>query len=162
MGPVPNQADSGVRGSVKFVQKEDGHAPVRVIVRVTGLAPGKHGFHVHALGDLTHGCSSAGGHFNPHSQPHGGPGDAARHVGDLGNLTAGPDGAASVEFEDGLISLEGAHSVIGRTLIIHADEDDLGRGGAPDSLTTGHAGARIACAVIGYGETMDEDKARKA
>jgi Cu-Zn family superoxide dismutase len=37
----------------------------------------------------------------------------------------------------------------GRSVIIHADPDDYGRGGHPDSLTTGNAGARLACAVIG-------------
>ena len=41
-------------------------------------------------------------------------------------------------------------SVIGRSLVIHEDEDDLGKGGFPDSLTTGHAGKRLDCAVIGY------------
>ena len=41
-------------------------------------------------------------------------------------------------------------NIIGRGLIIHADEDDCGQGGQPDSLITGHAGKRIACAVIGY------------
>lgn len=39
--------------------------------------------------------------------------------------------------------------------IVHADEDDLGRGGFPDSKTTGHAGARIACGVIGIGEEVE-------
>ena len=39
-----------------------------------------------------------------------------------------------------------------RSVILHADEDDLGRGGFPDSKTTGHAGARIACGVIGIAE----------
>lgn len=34
-------------------------------------------------------------------------------------------------------------------LQVHADEDDLGRGGFPDSKTTGHAGGRLSCGVIG-------------
>ena len=34
--------------------------------------------------------------------------------------------------------------------MIHADEDDCGKGGHPDSLKTGNSGKRIACAVIGY------------
>jgi len=50
-----------------------------------------------------------------------------------------------------VIKLRGTKSnIIGRGLIIHADEDDLGLGGEKDSQVTGHAGARIACAVIGY------------
>ena len=35
---------------------------------------------------------------------------------------------------------------------VHADEDDLGRGGFEDSKTTGHAGGRLACGVIGLGK----------
>ena len=54
-----------------------------------------------------------------------------------------------------MIKLRGTKcNIIGRGLIIHADEDDLGLGGFPDSLTTGHSGKRIACAVIGYSKKM--------
>ena len=62
-----------------------------------------------------------------------------------------------VEITDAHISLApGAErSVVGRALVLHADADDLGKGGYPDSLTTGHAGARIACGVIG----LDADSA---
>eukprot|EP01087_Luapelamoeba_hula_P008008 TRINITY_DN1989_c0_g1_i2.p1 TRINITY_DN1989_c0_g1~~TRINITY_DN1989_c0_g1_i2.p1 ORF type:complete len:115 (+),score=15.37 TRINITY_DN1989_c0_g1_i2:145-489(+) len=59
------------------------------------------------------------------------------------------------EFGDTLISLFGPHSVIGRTMVVHADEDDLGTGGHNDSKTTGHAGARIACCVIGLAKESD-------
>ena len=150
--PVPGTADSGVRGTVVFVQPRDSDR-VAVQVRLTGLAPGKHGLHIHALGDLTHGCTSAGGHFNPSNAPHGGPADDAahRHVGDLGNVTADAAGAVVVDLVDSMISLRGPHSIIGRSVVIHADEDDLGRGGQSDSLTTGHAGARVGCGVIGIG-----------
>ena len=48
-----------------------------------------------------------------------------------------------------MIKLDGPTSVIGRSFVIHADEDDLGRGGFADSKTTGHAGARLACCTIG-------------
>ena len=50
---------------------------------------------------------------------------------------------------DSLVSLIGVNSVIGRAFVVHADEDDLGKGGHSDSLTTGHAGGRLACGVIG-------------
>ena len=42
------------------------------------------------------------------------------------------------------------NSIIGRSIVVHKDIDDCGKGGHADSLTTGHAGARIDCAVIGH------------
>lgn len=72
-----------------------------------------------------------------------------RHVGDLGNVVANDAGVAKVDISDKLISLMGEHSIIGRTLVVHADPDDLGLGGHELSSTTGNAGARVACGVIG-------------
>lgn len=34
--------------------------PTTVEGEIKGLNPGKHGFHVHALGDTTNGCMSTG------------------------------------------------------------------------------------------------------
>lgn len=56
---------------------------------------------------------------------------------------------AKVDIKDSVIDLEGQHNVIGRAVVVHAGEDDLGKGGHEDSLTTGHAGGRLACGVIG-------------
>ena len=50
---------------------------------------------------------------------------------------------------DNLVKLSGKYSVIGRSMIIHEDEDDLGKGGNEESLKTGNAGKRIACGIIG-------------
>lgn len=72
-----------------------------------------------------------------------------RHVGDLGNVTAGEIGAAKINIKDKVISLQGEHSIIGRTVVVHDDPDDLGQGGHELSKTTGNAGARLACGVIG-------------
>lgn len=70
-------------------------------------------------------------------------------MGDLGNIQADASKVAKVSITDKLIALEGANNIIGRAVVLHADEDDLGKGGNSDSLTTGHAGARLACGIIG-------------
>lgn len=117
--------------------------------KVSGLKKNaKHGFHVHEFGDLSKGCLSAGAHFNPDGNPHGGPKDSERHVGDLGNLESNEKGEAHFKLEDDLIHLSGKNSIVGRSCVVHENEDDLGRGGFEDSKTTGHSGGRIACGVI--------------
>lgn len=80
---------------------------------------------------------------------HGAPTDEVRHVGDLGNIYAEDNGVAQISITDNIISLTGRNSIIGRAVVVHSDADDLGRGGFSDSLTTGHAGTRVACGVIG-------------
>lgn len=65
------------------------------------------------LGDLSNGCTSTGSHFNPSSQSHGGPTDAARHVGDLGNILSDGHGTATFSFTDNVISLNGPKSIVG-------------------------------------------------
>jgi len=135
-----------VQGTVWFTESGDS---VKITGELTGLNAGNHGFHVHEFGDSTNGCISAGPHFNPFKKEHGGPADGERHVGDLGNVVAGADGKAKVDITDKLIKLSGECSVVGRSLVIHADPDDLGRGGHELSKTTGNAGARSACGVIG-------------
>lgn len=86
-----------------------------------------------------------------HNKTHAGPKDENRHVGDLGNVEAA-GGVAKFEIEDKLIQLAGDHSIVGRSLVVHADADDLGQGVGDkkdESLKTGNAGARLACGVIG-------------
>uniref|UniRef100_C1L8R5 Superoxide dismutase [Cu-Zn] n=1 Tax=Schistosoma japonicum TaxID=6182 RepID=C1L8R5_SCHJA len=139
---------AGVKGVVNFTQ-DTTDGPVHIHGEFSGLKPGKHGFHVHEFGDTTNGCTSAGAHFNPTNQEHGAPNDSIRHVGDLGNVVATDDGKGVYDATDNLISLSGPHSIIGRTMVIHENEDDLGRGGHDLSKVTGNAGGRVACGVIG-------------
>ncbi|KHJ41357.1 copper/zinc superoxide dismutase [Trichuris suis] len=142
---TPMKAICVIRGEDKPSEKE----LTRVYGEITGLAPGKHGFHVHEWGDNTKGCISAGAHYNPFGKTHGGPSDEVRHVGDMGNVIAGQDGVAKVDIQDPQIKLIGEHSVVGRTIVVHLAEDDLGKGGNEESLKTGNAGARVGCGIIG-------------
>ncbi|KAH9912690.1 superoxide dismutase [Epithele typhae] len=138
-----------VSGTVTFTQALP-TAPVTISGEVKNLkADSQHGFHIHASGDLSNGCMSAGPHFNPFDRAHGAPTDINRHVGDLGNVAADSKGVATFTFEDALVSLNGPLSIVGRALVVHAGTDDLGRGGDDESLKTGNAGARTACGVIG-------------
>ena len=89
-------------------------------------AQGKHGLHIHVFGDFTEGFVSAGGIFNPFGRNHGAPDDEERMVGDLGNIEADEDGIANVNHSDRQVKLIGPHSVIGRSIVIKATEDDLG------------------------------------
>jgi Cu-Zn family superoxide dismutase len=117
---------------------------VRVRVEVTGLSPGQHGLHVHEWGD----CSapdgnSAGGHFNPHGMPHGDRTSAQRHPGDFGNVEADATGRTTLDlccFDFPLAA--GADGLLGRSVIVHAQPDDL------TTQPTGNSGARVACGVI--------------
>jgi len=144
-----------VQGVVTFSDRKTGLYIEAVFTR---LPKGLHGFHIHKAGDLRgEGCKLACDHY--HKGPptvHGGPpglrgprpvakGDwiskGPRHTGDLGNVE---EGKYTYTLHDVSVA-----DILGRSVIVHADEDDYGLGGKEDSLTTGHSGARIACAVIG-------------
>lgn len=123
------------------------------------------------FGDFTEGFVTAGGIFNPFGRNHGAPDDEERMVGDLGtndkrtvefddsvkclinyflgNIEADETGVANVSIEDRLVKLIGPHSIIGRSIVIKSNEDDLGRGGHEYSLSTGNSGQRIAGGVVG-------------
>lgn len=132
---------SKVVGVVTFTKAQGG---VKVQGQITGLTPGKHGFHVHEFGDPSDpAAKSAGGHFNPKGAPHGAPAAGKRHVGDLGNIEANESGVAMLDMVDPMLSFEGPASILGRGLIVHEKADDL------MTQPTGDAGGRVAVAVIG-------------
>ena len=134
---------SDVIGNVIITSESRG---VRVRAEFTKLPPGLHGFHIHKAGDLRgDGCKGACDHWSLKPAVHGGaPGHVGeRHTGDLGNIEG--QSCSHSYFLSGVVLSD----LYGRSMIVHADPDDLGLGMAPDSKTTGASGARIACAVIG-------------
>jgi Cu-Zn family superoxide dismutase len=144
-------ATRSVHGEVTF---EPVSGRIRVIAEFTRLPAGQHGFHIHRAGDLRgEGCKGACAHYHVGAaQDHGGPpgSKGPRHTGDLGNVEMRGEKTRyswwiQTRVED----------LWGRSIIVHADPDDLGQGDAADSKTTGHSGKRIACAVIG--RTMECD-----
>ena len=134
-----------------------------------------HGLHVHTYGildpsqNVTIRCGSSGTHFNPVSLTHGDVTDVIRHVGDYGNVGSDNNGRIVAQISDKISKLSGPFSIIGRTVVLHQLQDDLGRGSNPDSKLTGsfffflhnlsykkynffkigNSGARIACGVVG-------------
>jgi Cu-Zn family superoxide dismutase len=136
-----------VHGTILFVQKD---GEIAITGEITGLAPGLHAFHVHEFGDCSApDAMSAGAHFNPDKMPHGGPHSDQRHVGDLGNIKADEDGKVVLKMTDKVIQLQGPHSILGRSIIVHAAADD------EKSQPAGNAGARVACGVIGLAKPGD-------
>ena len=107
------RGDSAVKGIVTFEQSSEDSKTI-ISWEITGNdANAERGMHIHAFGDNTNGCTSAGPHFNPHNQDHGAPSDEKRHVGDLGNVRTDGQGTAKSSVQDALIKLIGPESVIG-------------------------------------------------
>ena len=140
---LTNVTKKSMKGNIEF-EVDGKHTIIRL--NLEGFPPGKHGFHIHEYGDLSQGCESAGAHYNPDGVEHG---DLENgHVGDLGNVEADSNGIAEFTIKAERIELIGERSVIGRAIVIHENEDDLGKGGDAESLKTGNAGDRLACGVI--------------
>lgn len=114
------------------------------------IPQGKHGFHIHKAGDMRgEGCKGLCEHYDKGKNTHGaGPhSKTMRHTGDLGNLLWTPKTKTLKRrycLKDVSVS-----NLWGRSIIVHADEDDLGKGSHEDSKITGHSGARLACAIFG-------------
>ncbi|MFC3884846.1 superoxide dismutase family protein [Bacillus songklensis] len=109
-------------------------------VSASGLAPGKHGFHIHENAIVGNDFKTAGGHFNPSGKKHGQHNPDGAHLGDLPNLVADENGKVEQTiFLSGLSLEKGkSNSVLGKSLIIHAMEDD----GVTDP--SGNSGDRVA------------------
>ena len=140
-----------LKGSYVSFYQDNSQTPVKINVHIKNVTPGKHGFHIHEKGNLLkNDCSECAGHWNPYNKKHGGLQDNNSHAGDLGNIIANDTGEIKTHISTDKLTLYGKYSIFGRSIIIHADEDDLGKGNHDDSLITGHAGKRLDCAIIGH------------
>ncbi len=138
---LESKSGSTVTGVVTLTET-DGTVAIRG--SISGLEPGKHGFHIHENGDCSApDASSAGGHYNPEGKTHAGPDADAHHAGDLGNIEANEAGVAELDIKVDFINLgSGEHDVVGKAVVVHAGADDL------KTDPAGDAGNRVACGVI--------------
>jgi Cu-Zn family superoxide dismutase len=139
--------DGPIQGEVVMMDCKQG---VLLKAKFTKLPPGPHGFHIHKAGDLRgEGCMGLCEHYDIGHHVHGaGPtSKRERHTGDLGNiaLSAKKSSVRKSYYIKGPNVLD----LLGRSIIVHEGEDDLGQGGHDDSKTTGHSGKRMGCAIIG-------------
>ena len=141
---------SRVQGTVRFRETGD---DLMVMVSLSGLAPGRHGMHVHqnpacGMGDPDNDGQmepggAAGGHWDPlNTNDHGAATEdlGDKHLGDLGNITAGPDGRAEATFT--IADYPSQYDVAGHAVIVHAMADDR------ESDPGGTSGMRMGCGVI--------------
>jgi superoxide dismutase, Cu-Zn family len=144
-GAVAVFKQDDIYGDVVVNNYRDG---VKVKAHFTKLPPGKHGFHIHKAGDLRgEGCHGLCEHYDIGNNSHGGDPThkGERHTGDLGNI----------ELKNGIFKEEyyikgiKVSDLWGRSIIVHQDEDDLGKGNHDDSKVTGHSGVRLGCAIFG-------------
>ena len=145
-----------VQGVIRFMQKKDSGVCV-IDGTIDGLTPGPHGLAIHECGDLSQGCESVGGHYNPRNSRHGSPTDEERHVGDLGNIHADGSGRALFKFSDRLVKVE---DIIGRSVVVSQDADDFGKGRSTNSIVNGNCGKLLSCGIIARSSGLFENSKR--
>jgi len=144
-------AGESITGTATFSEFQHGDSRmVQIHVTVSGLKPGQHGVHLHAVGKCEAPFTSAGGHYDP--GPAGNPDPDANHpyhMGDLPNLQVGADGKGElnatttrVTISDGPLTLADAD---GSAIIIHGNPD---QGITGESKSGVSGGPRVACGVI--------------
>jgi Cu-Zn family superoxide dismutase len=136
--------DGASRGTATVTQAGDG---LHVVVRATGLTPGIHAVHIHTTGKCVGpDFTSAGGHWNPTARQHGKDNPAGMHMGDMPNMTVGPDGSGAIEYHVASGSISGGATPLldadGAAIVVHAQADDN------KSDPAGNAGGRVACGVL--------------
>ena len=141
----------GITGTAEFAERSNGTGTVvEITVNVSGLTPGRHGVHLHAVGKCEPDFTAAGGHFDPGPAGNTDP-DANHpyHLGDVPNLEAGADGKGTMKITTSRVTLSaGPLSLLdadGTAVIVHGNPDQ-GITGEPKSGVSG--GPRVACGVV--------------
>lgn len=133
---------SKVIGEASFFNKSGG---MLVEAKINDAPPGKHGFHIHEVGNCGDKGNAAKGHFNPDKVKHGFvPKDGFKnaHAGDLGNITISSDGKGTLSDTVPGLTLSGPkYAIKGLSVILHEKVDDFGQ-------PVGNAGARLGCGII--------------
>ena len=141
----------GITGTADFVESQQGTGKiVNITLTVTGLKPGEHGVHLHAVGKCTPDFAAAGGHFDP--GPAGNPDPDANHpfhMGDIPQITAPATGRATMKAATTRVTIsEGPLSLFdadGSAIIVHGNPDQGITGEARSGVS---GGPRVACGVI--------------
>lgn len=115
-------------------------------VELTGMAPGWHAMHIHAVGtcdDHEDHFKASASHMADEGEEHGYLSAKGPHNGDLPNFFVHSDGTAKVQFYSVETNVAALTDADGSALLIHANLDDY------KTQPTGDAGDRLACGVIG-------------
>jgi superoxide dismutase, Cu-Zn family len=141
----------GITGTATLTEVKRGDSTVVVIhLTASGLTPGRHGVHLHAVGQCEPAFTAAGGHFDPGPSSNTDP-DANHpfHMGDIPNLEVGEDGKGELRAETTRVTLSDSPVTLfdadGTAIIVHGNPDQ-GITGAPKSGVSG--GPRVACGVV--------------
>ena len=153
-GIVQAHADikgDGITGRATLVERQQGNGKVvEITVTASGLKPGLHGVHLHAVGQCEAPFTSAGGHFDPGPASNTDP-DANHpfHMGDIPSLQVSDKGTGTMKIVTTRVTLsDGPLSLFdqdGSAIIVHANPDQMITG-EPKSGVSG--GPRVACGVI--------------
>jgi superoxide dismutase, Cu-Zn family len=135
-------------GKIRMTETTGG---VLLRIKLKGLPPGLHGFHIHNTGKCDGDFESAGQILNPLVAKHGYLNDEGPMAGDLPNLVVAANGEVEVDFISAFVTLnkESDDSLLdndGAAFVIFEKPDDY----KTDPI--GNAGPRIACGVVTAGK----------
>jgi superoxide dismutase, Cu-Zn family len=131
-------------GKIRIIETTAG---VLLRIKLKGLTPGAHGFHITSVGKCEGDFESAGPIYNPLGAKHGYLNAEGPMAGDLPNLVVPASGDVEFDLVSAFVTLnkESEDSLLdndGASLVIHDKPDDY------KSDPDGNSGARIACGVI--------------